>query len=134
MQKLIAFSLSFLLLLSSTGITYAEHYCGSHKMMSVLTVGETALHCGMSPAPSSLCDEQLIVMDCCDNHYLSIETDDDYAKVSFEFQTVDFEFVPNLVFFDFTSQELVSPTITVPPYRPPPDQTPLFILYESYLI
>ena len=134
MQRLTAFLLSALLLLSSSGITYAEHFCGSHKMASEITLGHADLSCGMVQLDSD-CDDEPLAMDCCDNHYLSIDTDDDYAKVAFEFDPLpDFDFTapaPNELVQQSFDAEI---PLAIVPYRPPPDSTPLYILFESYLI
>lgn len=134
MQRFIAFLLSCLLLLSSTGVTYAEHYCGSHKMAGEFTLGHADLNCGMS-VPASSCDTPAKAMDCCDNHYLSVDTDDDFAKISFDFEPLPDFALGHTVRFDLTIQSFeLHKQVAVIPYRPPPDSTPLFILYETYLI
>lgn len=133
MQRFTALILSFLMLLSSTGITYAEHYCGSHKMMSEFTIGHAELHCGMS-LPADGCETQQM-MDCCDNHYLSITTDDDFAKVAFDFAPLAVFVQPDQIVFNAEAIAIASKEIQeVPHYRPPPDKISLFILYQSYLI
>lgn len=133
MQRVVAIVLSTLLLISSTGLTYAEHYCGSHKMMGQIALGHAHMSCGMS-APKDDCEQLSKLMDCCDNHYLSVDTDEDYAKVAFDFEPV-IEFLPAVpVNIQWTAPAEISKVKELPYYRPPPDELPLFILYETYLI
>ena len=135
MQKMLALGLSLLLLLSSTGITYAEHFCGSFKMMSKVTVGHQDLNCGMVVTGSGCDTADFKTMDCCDNHYLAIDTDDTFAKTQFNF---DF----NAAFQGIAIPTLELPVINfeiqtikaVPYYRPPPNIKNLPIVYQQFLI
>ncbi|WP_435578889.1 HYC_CC_PP family protein [Gilvibacter sp.] len=134
MQRVIATILSVLILLSSAGLTYAEHYCGEHKMMGEITLGHAALSCGMV-MPASDCETTAPIMDCCDNEYLQIELDDDYSKVAFDFDfELDYVWVAPVLYSHFHFEEIAQAHSGLPYYRPPPDDTPLFILYETYLI
>ena len=47
-QKVASVLLAFLMLLSSSGVTYAQHFCGDHEMMAKFTLGEAHLSCGMA--------------------------------------------------------------------------------------
>ena len=103
-------------------------------MMGELTLGHASLSCGMV-MPVSGCDTAPVSMDCCDNEYLSIDLDDDFAKATF-----DFDFSLDYIWVSPINQEIsvsLAPQqelVGLPFYRPPPEELPLFILYESYLI
>lgn len=136
MQRLISIVLSVLILLSTSGLAYAKHYCGNLEMVSKVTLGEEHLSCGMV-MPNSACDDEHSDEGhfCCSNKYLKVSTDDQYAKVVFD--------------FDFTtSWFVVSETLIVPLelelpeqednpfrfYRPPPLEFDYQVLFETFLI
>ncbi len=135
MRKLFAISLSVLLLLSSTGVTYAEHFCGSFKMMAKVTVGHEALHCGMTLVASDCDTEDFKAMDCCDNHYLAVTTDDTFAKAQF-----NFDFTPIAVQYALTSFKVLDLTFhaqkpeAIPFYRPPPNIKNIPLVFQQFLI
>ena len=58
MKKTISIFLSILILASSSGIAYAQHFCSGMEMMAEVTLGEKHLSCGM--------DENALVSDCGD--------------------------------------------------------------------
>ena len=58
MQKVFSILLSILMLASSTGVTYAKHFCGGYEVLSVVTLGEKHLSCGMIMNPDSCKDEE----------------------------------------------------------------------------
>jgi len=135
MRIIVSFILSFLILLSSSGIAYAEHFCGGLHMLSKVTFGEEQLSCGMATVHDD-CDHEMEENHfCCSNKYLKVSTDDQYAKVSFEFNFYVAVFnVP---------MEVPSEVLNVLPendhdsyryYRPPPLERDLQILYDTFLI
>ncbi len=135
MKKIISLVLSFLLLLSSSGISYAQHFCGDHEMMAEFTLGEKHLSCGMV-MPATACDsEEEKEHDCCDNEYTSVETDDAFAKVSFNYDfQVDWDILTAQL-VEFIEVGPVSSTqVLYFQYRPPPPKVPLWQLNESFLI
>lgn len=136
MQRIISIVLSSLILLSSSGLAYAKHYCGNIEMVSKVTLGEAHLSCGMvmdtSPCGDEHEDEGHF---CCSNKYLKISTDDQYAKVAF-----DFDF--NIQWFATLVEIYVSKQLDVPTepiavykyYRPPPLEKDFQVLFETFLI
>lgn len=135
MKRAIAIGLSVLLLLSSTGITYAEHFCGSFKMMAKLTVGHENLNCGMAVLDTDCDTEFMQAMDCCNNHYLSVSTDDTFAKVQFDFVSAPVFIVPPVSNYNLNILSATyKPVIALPYYRPPPNIKSLHLVYESFLI
>lgn len=135
MKKIISFILSLLLLLSSTGITYAAHYCGDFKMMEEISIGQQHLSCGMVMEDTSCDDGQQEDHDCCDNQYTSITTDDNFAKASFDLQLPS-TFVPAFIAV-FVLDEVVlfqEKTPEYSEYNPPPLIKDIPVLYETFLI
>jgi hypothetical protein len=135
MSKLISVLLSVLLLLSGTGITYAQHYCGEFEMLSKVTLGEEHLSCGMVmevPACEEIDSED---HHCCDNQYTSVITDDNFVKASF---VIDFHQSLALPFVSvFLLQPLVEYEIGLNHYHlyhPPPLYKNIPVLYETFLI
>jgi hypothetical protein len=135
MSKVISILLSVLLLLSSTGITYAQHYCGEFEMLSKVTLGEEHLSCGMAMEVSD-CEENNALDDhCCDNQYTSVITDDNFAKANFN---IDFHQSFVLPFVSvFVLQQLVEHQTSLDNYTlyyPPPLYKNIPVLYQTFLI
>jgi len=90
-RNLVSIFLALLILLSNTGLTFATHYCGGFAVKRQLMFGHHALDCGMANMDSD-CenlppeDDTLKSKSCCENHYQTLDTDDDYN--SCEIQTI----------------------------------------------
>lgn len=135
MQKVISIALSVLLLLSSTGITYAKHFCGDHEVLSEITLGEKHLSCGMKMEATACGDEKQEDHNCCKNKYEKVNTDDHFAKASFDVQ-LDVPFIASFITVfvmqqvPFTSQT----QITYTDYHPPPLDKDIPVLYQVFTI
>jgi hypothetical protein len=135
MKRIISIFLTLLLLASSSGIAYARHYCGEYEMLSKITLGEKHLSCGMAMVPPGCEDEGDMDHDCCANDYTQVETDDTFAKASFE---IDFNKIQLVLPVSF----LVAPVGDNYPvkqhffydYNPPPLEQDFTILFETFLI
>lgn len=126
------------MLLSSSGLAYAQHFCGGMEMMAKITVGENQLFCGMDGAVDDAgCGDATTSKadDCCKNHITKIQTDEDFAKASFD---VKFSKIFVAAFVSvFILQEVEMPASEktfYADYNPPPLQQDLNILYETFLI
>lgn len=84
MKQVISILLSALMLISSSGITYAQHFCGEYEMLAKITMGEEHLSCGMKMEMSSCADEEGEDHHCCNNEYTQVDTDDNFSKTSFK--------------------------------------------------
>ncbi len=128
-----------LMLASSSGIAYAQHFCGGMEMMSEITIGEKYLSCGMeSDAQDSTCGDEKAMPeshDCCKNHVTKIHTDDNFAKASFDIK-LNKTFVTTFVsVFVLQEVEIASTQkIFFADYNPPPLERDLNILYDTFLI
>ncbi|MEM7187117.1 MAG: hypothetical protein AAF466_10700 [Bacteroidota bacterium] len=123
------------LLLSNNGITYAEHFCGDHKMMGKITLGEAHLSCGMTMPVSDCEDGPEVERHCCDNQYTTVETDDNYSGVSHDLQLSPV-FVASFVavFVLDLSWDYPQHIDYFKDYSPPPLGDDLQVLYETFLI
>lgn len=136
MKQLTSILLTVLLLLSSSGVTFAQHFCGEYKMMEEITLGEKHLSCGMVMDESSCGDEQHQDHDCCDNEYVSVTIDEDFSAGS----SVLIDFQQEFVFACITTFVLNiwdEDTVTNPfysNYYPPPLVKDIPVFYESFLI
>lgn len=123
---------------SSSGIAYAQHFCSGMEMMAEITLGEKLLSCGMDEVSDKCGDETFIVKghDCCENQFTKIQTDDNFAKASFDLK-LNNTFVATFVAV-FILQEVEEITsaekIFFADYNPPPLEKDLNILYETFLI
>ena len=136
MKQIISILLTLLLLISNTGITYAQHFCGGHQMMAKVTIGQERLSCGMALV-KDLCDEshQSDTHSCCNNLYTQVAFDD-----TVEQPTVEFQLTPPLkantttfsasVYEILTLQKEVVYTI----YNPPPLIKNFPVLFDTFLI
>lgn len=124
---------------SSSGIAYAQHFCGGMEMMAVITLGQENLSCGMdSHAPDLDCNEETAIAeahDCCENQITKINTDDNFAKASFDLKlhkTFEATFVSVFVFHEVENASIEKTFFA--DYSPPPLERNFNILYETFLI
>lgn len=127
------------MLASTSGIAYAQHFCGGMEMVSKVTIGEKHLSCGMNLETSeydcNVEDASAEVHDCCENHITQIQTDENFTKASFDLK-LDKTFVAGFTsVFVLKEVELTSfQKIFFADYTPPPLEQDLNILYETFLI
>ena len=136
MKQIISILLTLLLLISNTGITYAQHFCGGHQMMAKVTIGQERLSCGMALV-KDLCDEshQSDTHSCCNNLYTQVAFDDTVEQPVVEFQLtpvfdVDKNAIINSVSEILTLQKEVVYTL----YNPPPLIKDFPVLFDTFLI
>lgn len=135
MSKLISILLSVLLLLSSTGITYAQHYCGEFEMLSKVTLGEEHLSCGMVMAVPACEENDSEDHHCCDNQYTSVITDDNFAKANFNIDFHQSFIIPFVSVFVFQQHvEYRTSRDNYALYYPPPLYKNIPVLYQTFLI
>jgi hypothetical protein len=127
------------MLASSSGIAYAQHFCSGMEMMAQITLGEKHLSCGMvEDSLDSNCNDEAATPeahDCCKNHITKIQTDENYAKASFDLK-LDKTFVATFVsVFIMQEVEITSTEKNFfADYNPPPLEQDLNILYDTFLI
>lgn len=131
--------MSLLLLLSSSGLTYAQHFCGDYEMMSKITLGEAHLSCGMEMMTSTCEDSHDDAHDdkhnCCDNEYTSINVDDNFATSSFDIQLNPVFVVAFVsVFVKQDAKNYDQNLDYYKDYSPPPLGEDLQVLYDTFLI
>jgi len=140
MKKVISIFLSILMLFSSSGMAYARHFCGGMEINSEITFGEKHLSCGMDMDAdnNSDCGDAPGVSDenhCCENLITKVQTDDNFAKASFDLKFSKIFVATVNPIFVIASTEILSPkTISFAEYNPPPLEQDLNILYETYLL
>ena len=125
------------MLASSTGIAYAQHFCSGMEMMAEVTLGEKNLSCGMD-VEAHPCDDEKTVAEgheCCENQFTQINTDDNFAKASFDLK-LDKTFVATFVSVFVLQEVAIASTEKnfFADYSPPPLERNLNILYETFLI
>lgn len=137
MKRFVAILLSTLMLVSTMGFTVSTHYCGGKAIKSHLTLGKSALSCGMKKTPrmcNSDSQHEMTKKGCCENKYLSIDLDDDYQPVIADIDiNVEFVFTfvytyVQLIYFD------VDREIAFSDYSPPPVRQDIQVLYQTFLI
>lgn len=135
MQKVISIALSVLLLLSSTGITYAKHFCGDHEVLAEITLGEKHLSCGMKMEANSCGDEKQEDHNCCKNKYEKVNTDDHFAKASFDVQ-LNVPFIASFItVFELAQEPVITQTFhNYTDYHPPPLDKDIPVLYQVFII
>ncbi len=140
MKKAISIFLTVLMLASSSGLAYAQHFCSGMEMMAEITLGEKYFSCGMEAADAtdSHCGDKTDVPkahDCCKNHITKIHTDDNFAKARFDLK-LNKTFVASFIsVFVLQEVEITSTEKTFfADYNPPPLEQDFNILYETFLI
>lgn len=136
MKKIISILMCFLLLASTSGVAYAQHFCGGNEMMATLTLGEEQLSCGMSTNVNDACkDEKAKDHSCCNNQYAKVTTDDSFHASQDTFQLAPSfvaAFVSVFVLQSDTIEEHKTTSFSV--YHPPPLIKDIPVLYETFLI
>ncbi|MGB0789496.1 MAG: HYC_CC_PP family protein [Marinirhabdus sp.] len=134
MKLCVSIGLSVLLLASSSGVTYAQHFCGDFEMIAKVTLGEKHMSCGMAMETSPCGDEHEKDHDCCENHYTTISTDDNFAKAGHDLHLQNTVAPPAAIFS--LPIKIFAPTAVFHcnKYNPPPLIKNLPILYASFLI
>ena len=136
MKQIISILLTLLLLISNTGITYAQHFCGGHQMMAKVTIGQERLSCGMALV-KDLCDEshQSDTHSCCNNLYTQVAFDDTVEQPIVEFQLTP-PFKANTTTFSASACKVLTPKkeVVYTIYNPPPLIKDFPVLFDTFLI
>jgi len=135
-KQLTSILLTLLLLISNTGITYAQHFCGGHQMIAKVTIGQERLSCGMA-AVKDLCDEthQSDTHSCCNNLYTQVAFDDTVEQPVVEFQlTPVFEVDNNAIISSVSEILTFQQEVVYTIYNPPPLIKDFPILFDTFLI
>jgi hypothetical protein len=135
-KQIISILLTLLLLISNTGITYAQHFCGGHQMMAKVTIGQERLSCGMALV-KDLCDEshQSDTHSCCNNLYTQVAFDDTVEQPVVEFQLTPVFDVDNNAIISSVSEILtLQKEVVYTIYNPPPLIKDFPVLFDTFLI
>lgn len=141
MKKIIALSLSLILLLSNVGFSVATHYCGGHAVKSALTLGGETVDCGMkedagTPHECQRARHTLGVRHCCDNVQQVIHTDNSRpaSLITLNFgYSGEMGLTPYLFFSSLSASDCA--TSSVIPYLPPPlPARNVQVLFQTFLI
>ena len=136
MKQITSILLTLLLLISNTGITYAQHFCGGHQMMAKVTIGQERLSCGMALV-KDLCDEshQSDTHSCCNNLYTQVAFDDTVEQPIVEFQLIP-PLKANTTTFSASVYEIITlqKEVVYSIYNPPPLIKNFSVLFDTFLI
>ncbi len=106
-------------------------------MMAEITLGEKILSCGMEEVDPDCGDKTVVIENhpCCKDHVTKIQTDDNFAKASFDLKFHK-TFVATFVsVFVLQEVEIASKEkIFFADYNPPPLEQDFNILYDTFLI
>jgi hypothetical protein len=135
MQKTISVLLTILILASSSGVTYAKHFCGDFEVVSTLTMGKKNLSCGMAMEADDCDKNEEDPIDCCKNTYKNIDTDDNFVNSSYDLQISNnfiAGFISNFVlqYVSFSDKEIH----LFNGYDPPPIYEDIQVLHEVFII
>lgn len=135
MKKITSIFLSILLLASSSGIAYAQHFCGDFEMLSKITLGESDLSCEMVVTSTNCNEPNMEAPSCCDNQYTQVTIDDTFVKADFTIQfhtdIVIAEINEFLISQSYNNELQQSVYLKHPP---PFLQQDFQVLYETFLI
>jgi len=133
MQKTISILLSLLLLLSTTGLTYGQHFCEGIVVDKSLALGFETMSCAEVEADDA-CENNPAEDDCCSDTYFQIQTDKEFSvKSSYAsleippFVAVETNFLIEVDPFSREQQSFAY-------YTPPERNLDLQALLQTYLI
>lgn len=133
MQKTISIALSLLLLLSTTGLTYGQHFCEGVVVDKSFAIGFETMSCDEAEADNS-CENNPLEVDCCADTYYQIQTDKEFSGKSSYASLEIPPFVASeanfLMEVDIFSKEQRSFAYFTPPER----AFDLQALFQTYLI
>ncbi|MFY0654366.1 MAG: hypothetical protein JXQ96_20180 [Cyclobacteriaceae bacterium] len=137
MRKIIAISLSILLVVANIGFTVGTHFCLGMAVETKLIIGAGELDCGMNMVKTCETDTAIPTIQkkgCCDNHFVSLQIEDEYNSTSFEFNSDGkFLFTLAFAFFQINYEENADNT-SYREYYPPPLNQDVQVLFQSFLI
>ena len=125
------------MLVSSSGLTLATHFCRSHAVKSELSFGDSDLNCGMkmtSSCEKESSDKTQLKRNCCHNEYMTIDVDDEFQN-----QYVNIN-VNTHFLVSFFQVFIVQPTKVAEKQEvfvyasPPPKKQNKQVLFQSFLI
>ena len=140
MKQFTAILLSLLMLASSTGLAVGAHYCGGKPVKTQLVIGHANIDCGMAKmqsnckSPSSDDCKQIKRKSCCDNHYVSVDTDNTLNN-KVKMSSLDVYFLVALIYTNFGIDPFGRELNTVCSYYSPPLlKRDTQILFQTFLI
>ncbi|MCV9388565.1 HYC_CC_PP family protein [Reichenbachiella ulvae] len=138
MKKIIAISLSLIILMSHVGLSVSTHYCGGEAVRTHIGIQSVDLSCGMEEAKAALpidCESAISMNSCCDDQLLTADVEDEIqtAKMQLTFD-LDFLFVLVAVLSDFTSTQIDHQPSYFDTSPPPLLKSSLQVLFQSFLL
>lgn len=98
MNKLLSIALSFVLLVSQLGVSFATHYCGGKAVTSQVAIGTTILTCGMEQShtdcSSSESTQDFNTESCCQNKLISLSLAETVSDSIFDWSSLSKEVLP----------------------------------------
>ena len=139
MKKLIAISLTMLMLLSSVSITFATHYCGGVAVKTSLSIGHENIGCGMTGSGDSDCEkfpsDSSISKKCCENQYIQLSVEDEFSTNSSIQIPSNFDFVSSSAVTFYVQNYFPNTLIQEYFSRPPPIyKRDIQVLLQVFLI
>lgn len=128
------------MLASSSGVAMATHYCGGQAVKSAFMLGHSSLDCGMknmdTPCEKDADAEPQVRREkCCENHYLSIDTDDIIINSYQVLKSLDLTFVVALTYTYLGLNPFETDNNTpYLNYSPPLLEQDIRILHQSFLL
>ncbi|MFZ6052961.1 hypothetical protein ABHV44_13180 [Flavobacteriales bacterium DA487] len=123
---------------SQLGLVIGTHFCGGEAVKSELSVGKASLDCGMEEMES--CENKhskdaVASKPCCDNHYLSLDVDSEYnSQQNLTVNQLKLVVVATVVFFNWTEFFPLTQTPNFADIPPPPLESDLTVLFQSFLL
>ena len=133
MKKPISILFSLLLLLSTTGLTYGQHFCEGVVVDKSFTIGFETMNCAGVEGDDA-CENNPKENDCCSDTYYQLQTDKEFSG-KYPYTSLD---IPTTVAAQ--TNFLVEVVALSKKQRPftlytPPDRVPnKLALYQTYLI
>jgi hypothetical protein len=132
MKAVFSSVLAIVVLINSTGITLASHFCGGQLAEMGVHLGAASVGCGMEEADPP-CDGTVVLpSSCCQDQYTVLATDDGYPTYA-AVPAIVLPLVTLLRWALLPRVAVVHRAFPFPP-TPPPPTGDRFVWHQSFLI
>lgn len=137
MRTILSIILASMILFFSAGFKIATHYCGDVAVTSVLNTDGVAEKCGMEINIQKNCDSDSPIAsskNCCSDHVLNLEIEDDYQPVDQDASKLNIEFINAYVYVFFNNYFKETKECDFNEYTPPLPQQNIIVEHQAFLI
>ena len=132
MKAVFSSILAIVVLINSTGITLASHFCGGQLAEVAVVLGSASVGCGMEETDPPCDGVTVSSSSCCQDQYKALSTDDGYPTYA-AVPAIVFPLVTLLRWALLPRVASVQRSFPFPP-TPPPLTVDRFVWHQCFLI